>query len=91
VPLPGASADAVVAVHFVGHLPREAANRAWHEAARLLVPGGRLYVVDHAWHPRRGSGLTLRSRTSLLAGILRFSVFEKPSQTGSIAPLPPAI
>ena len=87
VPLPDASTDAVVAVHFIGHLPRAAADRAWLEAVRLLVPGGRLYVVDHAWHPRGATDLALRSRTSLLTGILRFSIFEKQTQHGSVAPV----
>lgn len=89
VPFPDASSDAVVAIHFIGHLPRAVANRAWREASRLLVPGGRLYVIDHAWHPLHGSGLTLRSRGSLLKGLLSFSIFEKPILYGSISAVHP--
>ena len=43
--------DAACAVHVFGHMPREAAESSRAEAVRVLAPGGRLLVVDHAWHP----------------------------------------
>jgi ubiquinone/menaquinone biosynthesis C-methylase UbiE/DNA-binding transcriptional ArsR family regulator len=48
VPLPGASADAVV-LHQVLHF-LDSPSPAIHEAARLLKPGGRLLIVDFAPH-----------------------------------------
>jgi ubiquinone/menaquinone biosynthesis C-methylase UbiE len=51
LPWADAALDAVVAQHFLGHLPRHVRQPAWAAAARVLRPGGRLYVIDHAWHP----------------------------------------
>ncbi len=50
LPLPSASAD-VVTLHQVLHYAQQPAA-AVAEAARLLVPGGRLLIVDFAAHER---------------------------------------
>ena len=42
--------DAVVACHVFGHVPLGVARAMLSEARRVLSPGGRLLVVDHAWH-----------------------------------------
>jgi ubiquinone/menaquinone biosynthesis C-methylase UbiE len=76
-PLPSESFDAAVATHFFGHLPKAAAQRAWEEASRILRPGGRLYVVDHAWHPRLNAPFGEARSAGLLRGILRFTILEK--------------
>ncbi len=70
------SFEAIVAMHFFGHLPNEAACRAREEARRLLAPGGRLYVVDHAWHPRTARPLTVVRRKPLLNGIIAFRILR---------------
>lgn len=80
-PLLPESFDAAVATHFFGHLPRAAAQRAWDEAARILKPGGRLYVIDHAWHPRLAAPLARVGSIGLLRGILRFTVLQKAPAT----------
>ena len=82
IPLAPNSFDAAVATHFFGHLPRSAAQRAWEEAARVLRPGGRLYVVDHAWHPRTTGPLARIGQVRLLRGLLRLTVLEKEGATG---------
>lgn len=79
LPWPERSFDAVVAQHFLGHLPRGTAARAWREAGRVLRPGGRLYVLDHAWHPRLHAGLRPVTTQRLLGGIARLDVFEQPA------------
>jgi ArsR family transcriptional regulator len=56
LPLPDCSADAVI-VHQVLHYAQQPAA-ALNEAGRLLVPGGRLLIVDFALHDRE----ELRSR-----------------------------
>ncbi len=80
LPWPERSFDAVVAQHFLGHLPGHTRRRAWHEAGRVLRPGGRLYVLDHAWHPRLHSGLRPVASQRLLGGIARLDVFEQPGR-----------
>lgn len=76
-PFESGSFDAVVAIHMLGHLPSHAAQTAWHEAARLLAPGGSLYVVDHRWHPRYTTPLTSTGERLLLGGLLRFETFTR--------------
>lgn len=77
VPIANEAVDAVVATHFFGHLPGKVAAAAWAEAARLLAPGGRLYLVDHSWHPPEHAPLMLVSEHRLLRGVLRFRVLQK--------------
>ena len=43
--------DAVVASHYVGHLPAAVRAAAATEIARVIRPGGHAVVVDHRWHP----------------------------------------
>ncbi|MFQ5380435.1 MAG: class I SAM-dependent methyltransferase [Dehalococcoidia bacterium] len=44
-------ADAILAVHVLGHIPRSLAGRMAGQARRALRPGGLLLTVDHRWHP----------------------------------------
>jgi ubiquinone/menaquinone biosynthesis C-methylase UbiE len=71
------SFDAVVSQHVLGHLPPAAAAAAWREAARVLRPGGSLYLIEHAWHPRRPDGLEPVLRQRLLGGLILLERFEK--------------
>jgi ubiquinone/menaquinone biosynthesis C-methylase UbiE len=77
LPWPDGYFDAVVSQHVLGHLPREAAARAWDEADRVLRPGGRLYLLEHGWHPRSPGPLRLVARKRLLGGIIRLDAFRK--------------
>ncbi|HEX6030118.1 MAG TPA: class I SAM-dependent methyltransferase [Tepidiformaceae bacterium] len=79
LPWTDASFDAVVAQHFLGHLPRHVRQPAWDAAAGVLRPGGRLYVIDHAWHPRLPRELRNVDSTRLLGGIVRLDIFERPT------------
>ncbi|MEP7217131.1 MAG: class I SAM-dependent methyltransferase [Anaerolineaceae bacterium] len=72
--------DAVVAIHYFGHLPEAALPAAVAEARRALTPNGRLYVIDHAWHSYVGSGFELSSAKALLFGKLKLFVY-KPATT----------
>ena len=69
--------DAALAIHFIGHLPQAAAREATTAAVTLLRPGGRLYVIDHAWHPHLPDRLPLVLERRFNAGMVRFSVFER--------------
>ena len=69
--------DAVTAVHVFGHLPPNLRNSAIEESVRVLRPGGRLFVLDHAWHALRAGNLKPPVTQSLLGGLLTFRVFEK--------------
>ncbi|HXU24586.1 MAG TPA: class I SAM-dependent methyltransferase [Tepidiformaceae bacterium] len=81
--------DAALAIHFIGHLPQAAARDATIAALTLLRPGGRLYVIDHAWHPHLPDRIPLVLEQRLNAGIVRFSVFERPP--GGFAELPSGV
>lgn len=69
--------DAVVSQHVLGHLPRAAAQVAWREAARVLRPGGSLYLLEHAWHARLPGELRPALRRSLLGGMIKLERFQK--------------
>lgn len=70
--------DAALAIHFIGHLPEAAAHEATAAAMGLLRPGGRLYIIDHAWHPHLAERVPLVLEQHFNAGLVRFSVFERP-------------
>lgn len=50
LPWDDATFDAVVAMHVAAHVPRIVAHAVVAEAARLLRPGGALFLADHCWH-----------------------------------------
>ena len=74
--------DAVVAIHYFGHLPEPARPGAISEARRALTPGGRLYVIDHAWHGSIGDGFEPASGMAMLLGKLQLVAY-KPTFTKS--------
>jgi len=76
LPFEDASFDAVCASHVLGHLPPGPAAAAVAEASRVLRPGGRIYLVDHAWHRRVGAMRHLTEQR-LAAGMIRFSVLTR--------------
>ncbi|MEO6398778.1 MAG: class I SAM-dependent methyltransferase [Tepidiformaceae bacterium] len=73
--------DAVVAIHYFGHLPESARGAAIIEARRALSPDGRLYVVEHAWHSTVGNLFEPESESSALFGKLKLTSYRP-------APLP---
>jgi ubiquinone/menaquinone biosynthesis C-methylase UbiE len=77
LPWGNSSFDAVVSQHVLGHLPAAAAATAWREAARVLRPGGSLYLVEHAWHRRLPGQLRPGLRTRLLGGLVMLDRFDK--------------
>ena len=70
-----ASADLIVATHFLGHIPPEEADAVARAALRALAPGARLATIDHAWHP-----LPLQKRPTserqLAGDLLKLRVYE---------------
>lgn len=68
--------DAAIAIHYFGHLPAGARQPAVAEAHRALAAHGRLYVVDHAWHPALGPGFEALTGERLLLGGLTLSVYR---------------
>lgn len=80
--------DAVVAIHYFGHLPEPARPAAIAEARRALTPNGILYVIDHAWHNDVGGEFEQSSATSLLFGKLKLLVLK--SATSNISVIGPA-
>ena len=77
LPWGDASFDAVVSHHVLGHLPTSVASAAWREAARVLRPGGRLYLLEHGWHRRLPGRLRQVLRNPQLGGLIRLEAFEK--------------
>ena len=69
--------DAAFAAHLIGHLPVRKAAEALAEARRTLRPGGRLYLIDHAWHPTLAPGFRLIGERRLNGGIIRFRWLER--------------
>jgi SAM-dependent methyltransferase len=78
-PLEEGTADVVVTMHVLGHVPHEVADEIVVEAARLTGPGGRLITVDHSWHrlPEMAGGLKKEGSRKLLGGLLTMSVFRR--------------
>ena len=77
--------DAVVAIHYFGHLPGAARPTAFAEARRALTPDGRLYVVDHSWHEDTPQGFELASRSSTLFGKLMLASYKPATAEPSFA------
>ncbi|MCC7362976.1 MAG: class I SAM-dependent methyltransferase [Dehalococcoidia bacterium] len=78
LPWPDATFDAILAMHHLGHMPHDAAERVAAEAARVLRPGGRLVVADHRWHPLFDGGLEPRAERFTAGGHIRVRVLAKP-------------
>ena len=76
--------DAVVAIHYFGHLPERARPAAIAEARRALTPNGLLYVIDHAWHSDVGSEFEQSSATALLFGKLKLLVYKSATTEISV-------
>ena len=78
IPSEDSAFDAVVASHYVGHLPEAVRDQAVAELARVVRPGGHLLVVDHRWHPWPSApGLKLTNASSHNLGLIRVNVFER--------------
>lgn len=77
LPVHDASFDAVVAAHVAGHVPGDARDEAMAETERVLAPRGKVYLLDHVWHPLPDTKLRLQwtKRLSRLVG--RISCYEK--------------
>lgn len=85
LPFADGSCDAVVAVHHLGHLPREHAEAVLREARRVLRPGGRLILADHRWHPRvAGEGFAPRRRRMVARMVQVVEYVRRGGDPGSI-------
>lgn len=70
--------DAVVASHYLGHLPEAVRGAAVAEIVRVMHPGASLFVVDHRWHPAPAHpALTLRDATLHASRTIRFSTYTR--------------
>ena len=83
LPFAGASFEAVVAMHHLGHVPPAAAAAILDEAHRVLRPGGRLLVVDHRWHAPPAGPFVTTSVRLLPPGLSRLRVLCKQFPTQS--------
>lgn len=77
LPMAEGSYDAVVGAHVIGHLPREAANAVLREVERVLAPRGKLYLIDHLWHPSPTTTLRMCWTKRLGRVVSRLSCYEK--------------
>src|SRR6186997_2110832 len=69
--------DAVVASHYVGHMPADVRDLAAAELARVVRPGGSVIVVEHPWHSwPKPSTLRSVAANSLNFGLMRVSEYE---------------
>lgn len=76
LPIEDASADAVFASHLIGHLPAEKAGAVLSEAKRILRATGRLYLVEHSWHPTPTPGFRAVGERKLNRGVIRLRWLE---------------
>ncbi len=79
--------DAAVMVHVLGHVPPGVAEAMVGEAARVVEEGGRLYVVDHAWHEVPGEGWERVSEERVGLGMQRLRAWRKAGTGGEDAAL----
>jgi ubiquinone/menaquinone biosynthesis C-methylase UbiE len=77
LPLTDSAYDAIVSGHLVGHLPAAAASSVMAEAERVLMPQGKLYLIEHSWHPLPSTGLRLRWTQRLTRVFGRLLCYEK--------------
>lgn len=74
--------DAVIASHYLGHLPRSVFEPAVAEIVRVMNPGASLFVVDHRWHPAPAHPLlTLASATLHASRTIRVSKYTVEAAT----------
>jgi SAM-dependent methyltransferase len=72
------SFDAVVAAHYVGHMPAEVRAAAAVELVRVVRPGGHVVVVDHRWHDwPEVAGLRRDRAWRFNGGLVELTVFER--------------
>ena len=76
LPVTDASLDAVVAIHLLGHVPGAVAATIVGEVGRVLRPGGRLIVADHAWHPLPALALRPAGGARAAGGTIRVRSFS---------------
>ena len=70
--------DAVIASHYLGHLPEAVRVPAVAEIVRVMRPGASLFVVDHRWHPAPAHpALTVRDATLHASRTIRFSTYMR--------------
>jgi ubiquinone/menaquinone biosynthesis C-methylase UbiE len=78
--------DAVVASHYLGHLPARVRPAALREMARVLRPGGHLLLVDHRWHPTpRAATLEVVRRIRHNLGLIDVILYRRTSLEGAPA------
>lgn len=53
----GEQFDAVIAAHFLGHMPPDVQPGAAFALSRLVAPGGSLVLIEHRWHRLPGEGM----------------------------------
>lgn len=78
IPADEGAFDAVIASHYVGHLPAALRSVAVAELARVVRPGGHVFVLDHRWHPSPAS-VHLREcfNSTMTVGAARLRVLER--------------
>ena len=74
--------DAVVASHYVGHMPEDVQALAAAELARVVRPGGTVIVVEHSWHAwPKVADLRPADSKRLNGGLVRLTAFERAPET----------
>lgn len=77
--------DAVVAIHYFGHLPEAERPFAIAEARRALTANGRLYVVEHAWHDSVGDAFAPTAEDAMLFGKLQLIAYQPTPSKAPVA------
>lgn len=77
--------DALVAVHVLGHMPKDASEEAADRAWRLLKPGGWLLTVEHNWHKLPVGGRFRRAHVERVgAGASSLVVWQRRADPGTV-------